>query len=181
MKTKKIFSAILVTAIFLSGQFVFSQTKKENKLSTDNSSYNTAIGLRVGETSGATIKPFFVGNNALEGVIGVWPYAFGLTGLYERHEKAFNTDGMRWYYGGGGHATFGTGNIYYVYYNGERRYYKYESGSLGLGIDGILGLEYKIKAIPFVVGIDVKPFLEINNSGALYIALDPGIGIKIAF
>ena len=155
-----------------------AQSNREKTATTD---YNTAIGLRAGQTSGMTIKHFFNDENAFEGIIGVWPYALGITGLYEVHKPAFDTEGMKWYYGGGGHATFGTNRIYYVYRNGDRYYYRYSSGNTGLGLDGILGLEYKIKPIPFAVSLDIKPFMEIDNDGIFYLSVDPGLGIKIAF
>jgi hypothetical protein len=145
------------------------------------SSYSTAIGLRAGETSGMTFKHFFNDVNAFEGIIGVWPYALGITGLYETHKPAFETEGFKWYYGGGAHARFGTNRIYYVYRNGERYYYRYSSGKIGLGLDGILGLEYKINPIPFALSLDIKPFMEIDNDGIFYMSVDPGLGIKVAF
>ena len=61
------------------------------------------------------------------------------------------------------------------------RYYHYHQGGIGLGIDGVIGLEYKIPTIPIAISIDVKPFLEVNTSGGAWLSLDPGLGIKIAF
>lgn len=182
MKTLNFLTAIFIVAGLFTQQFAAAQAKKEKvKPVIDEASYNTAIGLRAGQTSGLTIKHFFNEQNAFEGIVGVWPYAFGFTGLYEKHKTAFEMEGMKWYYGGGGHATFGTNRTYYVYRNGERYYYRYNSGDTGLGIDGILGLEYKIKAIPFAISLDMKPYMEINNAGTAYLSIDGGLGIKVAF
>lgn len=140
-----------------------------------NPNYNTAIGLRAGGTSGLTIKRF-VGNNAIEGIIGFAPNAFSITGLYEIHAAAFNEPGFKWYYGGGAHVAF-TGNNYY--WRDNSRYYR--NTGVGLGIDGIIGLEYKINPIPIAISLDLKPFVEMNTNGGIYSFIDPGLGIKVAF
>lgn len=157
-----------------------SQAQLHFNRSAESATYSTAIGLRAGETSGITFKKFVGGPNALEFIVGVWPYGFSATGLFEKHANA-GLDGLNWYYGGGGHVAVQSGRIYYAYRH--RRYdYYYRTGSdLGLGIDGIVGLEYKIKPIPFAVSLDLKPFLEVNTAGAAFIGLDPGLGVKVAF
>ncbi len=140
--------------------------------------YNTAIGLRAGFTSGLTVKHFFGGGNkAVEGIIGLWPYSTSITGLYEVHKGA-GTAGLNFYYGVGAHVAFRTSRIYYSrYYD---RYYRYYYNN-ALGIDGILGIEYKVPEIPFALSLDLKPFIEFHNDGYVYSALDPGLGLKIAF
>lgn len=167
-----------ITALFLVP--VSAQAQLNFNRSAESATYSTAIGLRAGETSGLTFKKFVGGPNAIEFIVGVWPYGFSATGLYERHANA-GLEGLNWYYGGGGHVAEQSGRIYYAYR--DRRYdYYYRSGSdLGIGIDGIVGLEYKIKPIPFAVSLDLKPFLEVNTAGAAFISLDPGLGVKVAF
>jgi hypothetical protein len=49
------------------------------------------------------------------------------------------------------------------------------------GVDGMLGLEYKIPPIPFAVSIDIKPLMEVYRDGDLFFGLDPGIGVKFTF
>lgn len=167
------------------GLFLYSGASAQQSFSrsAESSTYKTAIGLRAGQTSGLTIKHFVGSANALEFIVGVWPYGFSATGLFERHASA-GAEGLNWYYGGGGHVAVHSGRLYYYDYRyGNRRYdYYYRSGSdLGLGVDGVIGLEYKIKPIPFAVSLDLKPFIEVNTAGAAFIGLDPGLGIKVAF
>lgn len=140
--------------------------------------YNTAIGLRGGGTSGLTIKHFTGSNVALEGIIGLWDNAFSLTGLYEKHANAGAT-GLNWYYGGGFHIAAET----YRYNDRDHYYHRdhYREDGVGVGIDGIVGIEYKIVPIPFAVSVDLKPFLEINTHGGAFFALDPGLGLKFTF
>jgi hypothetical protein len=169
----KIWIKAMIIAGFMTATHVKAQTAPEGKVN-----YSTAIGLRGGETSGLTLKHFFSTGNAVEGIIGFWPAALSVTGLYEHHVGA-EVDGLNWYYGGGGHLAFQTRRIYYV--NEGMRYYRYTEDALGLGVDGILGIEYKIPPIPFALSIDVKPFFEINTRGHAFVALDPGLGLKVAF
>ncbi len=92
-------------------------------------------------------------------------------------------NGLECYYGAGGHAVEGTGRIYSgedsnpVYPRGDY----YGVGSGGIGIDGVLGLEYKIPPVPFAISFDIKPFLEFDTHGYGFMALDPGFGIKFIF
>jgi len=150
------------------------------QLATNSSAYRTAVGVRGGEASGLTIKHFVGGQDAIEGIVGLWYHGLSATVLYERHSSAFNVSGMNWYYGGGGHATIYSDRRYY-YYNGRRRADRYVRGSIGLGIDGVFGLEYKIPKAPIAVNLDVKPYVEVITSGGIWTSLDPGLGIKVTF
>jgi hypothetical protein len=176
MKTKSIMTGVAIIATLLSMKSIQAQTVVRNT-DMDKNTYKTAIGLRGGRTSGLTLKHFVGESTALEGIVGVWNRAWGVTGLYEKYTQA-GESGLFWYYGGGLHATFESGsNINYSPYD----YYYSSGGGMGLGIDGIVGLEYKIPPIPFALSLDLKPFFEINTSGNAFMALDPGIGIKVAF
>lgn len=150
----------------------------------NSANYHTAIGLRAGGTSGLTIKHFVANGNAIEGIIGAWPNAFSITGLYEWHVPQAGAPGLKWYYGIGAHAAVYR-DTYYYYREGNNgrpyRYYRYVGNGTGLGIDGILGLEYKIPPIPFAISLDIKPYVEFNTNNAIYTAFDPGLGIKFTF
>ncbi|MCB9195828.1 MAG: hypothetical protein H6598_06365 [Flavobacteriales bacterium] len=148
-------------------------------MAVNTPNYKTAIGVRGGETSGLTIKHFMNSHTALEGIVGVWNRGFSGTLLIERHQQAFNVDGLRWYYGFGGHATV-VGNRY-VWYNNGRRYAVYGDERIGLGIDGIAGIEYKIPKAPFALSFDLKPYVEVVSNGNVWMSLDPGLGIKVTF
>jgi hypothetical protein len=184
MKTK-IISTAIITAGLLFTLTVEAQTTTKTvtviesvPAYTTSNPYNTAIGVRAGETSGLTIKHFTGENRAIEAIVGIWPNALGLTALYEKHADA-DAEGLKWYYGGGGHINFATHRVTYTYREGERYVYHYYRNDAGFGIDGILGLEYKIPQIPFALSLDIKPFLEISNTGIVYVSLDPGLGIKV--
>lgn len=146
-------------------------------LAVNSYTYNTAIGVRAIGTSGITIKHFRSSNKALEGIIGFGPGALSATLLFETYLNAFDEPGLNWYYGIGGHIATQSD---WVYYDGIRRYNR-SSGDVGIGVDGIFGMEYKINEVPIAVSLDVKPFLEVTTGGNVYLAIDPGLGIKFAF
>jgi len=142
--------------------------------------YNTAIGLRLGETSGLTIKTAVADAAMLEGIVGIWNRGLSATLLYEIYAPAF-ASGLSWYYGGGGHVALVTHRSGYSWYDyGQRRFY-YNDGGAGIGIDGVAGLEYKIPKAPIAFSLDLKPFLEFNTRGGAWVSLDPGLGMRVAF
>lgn len=160
---------------------VFSQLKFDDRPVTKRPDYKNAIGIRAGETSGITYKHFFNNYNAVEAILGIWPNALGFTALYEKHAPT-GLSGLKVYYGAGAHIVGETVNYYNdrdYYIEGYR--YRYDRNGFGAGIDGILGIDYKIPAIPFSISLDVKPLIELNGGGNIFTAIDPGIGIKVAF
>lgn len=138
-------------------------------------SYKTAIGVRGIGTSGLTIKHFTKANTALEGIVGFYPNAFSVTLLVEKYALAFDEPGLRWYYGIGGHIATQSDVIK------NDGIYRRESSDIGFGVDGIFGIEYKIQDVPIAVSFDLKPFFEVSTDGNAFIALDPGLGVKVTF
>ncbi len=120
--------------------------------------YNTGIGLRGGFASGLTVKHFLNESKAVEGIFDSRWHGFSITGLYEIHAEAFNTPRLNWYYGVGAHIGFWNGQ-YYRNYDNRKDY-------TVIGIDGILGLEYNFEEIPFNLGIDWKPALNLVSNSA---------------
>ncbi len=137
--------------------------------------YRYAVGLRAGETSGITFK--FPVRNAMnvELIAGFWTDWINLTALLEKNAPAFNVEGMNWYYGGGGHLSLLTNDV-----RNHGRYYN-RGEDFAIGIDGIVGLEYKIPPIPLAISLDLKPLIEVYRNGDVYVGIDPGLGIKFTF
>ena len=65
--------------------------------------YTTGIGLRGGLYNGVTFKHFLGEKNAFEGILTSRWLGYKITGLYEIHNQAFHADGLKFYYGIGGH------------------------------------------------------------------------------
>src|SRR5258706_17487 len=105
--------------------------------------YNTAVGFRVGGTTGIDGKFFIKQSKAIEGIVGSFGNGISFTGLVEKYSPVYNATGLYVYYGGGGHLAF---------YNGQGRYYGYfgreidyhRNNDLGFGINGIVGFEYRM-------------------------------------
>lgn len=130
-----------LTILLALGCFIFSNAQD----------YNTGIGLRGGFANGLTIKHFVTQRAAFEGIISSRWRGLELTGLYEVHGRAFNTERMKWYIGFGGHVGFWNGDYAKPYWGEPGTKYTV------VGVDGILGLEYSFLEIPFNIGIDWKP------------------------
>ena len=46
-----------------------------------------------------------------------------------------------------------------------------------VGLDLILGLDYKFKSLPVNIGIDVKPFVDVFDGTSLF--MDVGLSVRI--
>jgi len=120
--------------------------------------YRSSVGLRAGLSYGATLKHFIATSDALEGILTTRWGGFNITGLYERHSRAFDVDRMYFYYGGGAHIG--------VWGGGSNPWFDDNETYTVIGVDGIIGLEYVFTEIPFNISLDWKPgFNLIGYSG----------------
>ena len=126
-------------------------------------SYNWAVGARIGgEQSGISVKHFFNASDAIEGVVG-FPYdgAVNFLAMYERHLPVIG-EGFSFYYGGGAHIG------------------AWDHDEFAFGVDGVVGLEYKIKPIPLALSLDYKPSFNLVKHFHWHM-VDFGLGIKFTF
>lgn len=171
----------LATTLFLIAAGLKLEAQNEISPKVNTFDYNNAIGVRLGETSGLSFKHKFSNHNALEAIVSFWPYTIGLTGLYEYHHTT-GAPGLNWYVGGGGHINAGRMYSNYYFYNrGDRYVYVQRRDAIAVGIDGVLGLEYKFRPVPFAISADIKPFVETTSYGYIYTSIDPSIGLKFTF
>jgi hypothetical protein len=134
---------ILFTAIFICITLIsFSQEMNTG------SNYTTAVGIKV-YPGAIDIKHFIKPNIALEGVGYFWQYGFRSTVLYEIHGNINNVDGLKWYLGPGGHVGF-----YNTKWTSD---YPSRQSGVAIGIDGVLGLDYKIQGVPIDISFDWQP------------------------
>ena len=117
--------------------------------------YINSIGLRAGLSTGITFKHFLSSNDALEGILTTRWGGFNITGLYERHGRAFDTDNLYYYYGGGAHIGMMSGR--------NNGWLENTNTYAVIGIDGIIGLEYVFEEIPFNISLDWKPSFNLNG------------------
>jgi hypothetical protein len=140
-------------------------------LCANGQEYKTGVGLRLGSSSGFTIKHFVNRRAAIEGLLLTKWHGFDLTGLYEVQQKAFDTDHLDWYYGFGAHIGFYNGD--YVEWGAAGRTYNI------VGIDGILGLEYTFEDAPINIGLDLKPALNFVGYSGFW--TDIAISVRYVF
>ncbi|MEQ9422939.1 MAG: hypothetical protein RJQ09_00880 [Cyclobacteriaceae bacterium] len=168
---KGLIKGIVVTIMFLTFGTLTNEVRAQ---------YKTGAGLRFGGTSGVSLKHFYKPNAAYEGILGIFNNGFSITGLIERSAPAFDAPGLYWYYGAGAHVAL---------YDNHGRLHGFgrdindrDSDDIGLGIDGIVGLEYKIPDnVPLSISMGLKPFLEIDSDGDWDLAPDPAITIRYIF
>ena len=146
--------------------------------SVTRAQYRTAIGLRVGGTSGIDIKHQFMDRFYGEAILGSFSNGLSLTGLVEKMAPVINAEGLYFYYGGGAHiAVYNDKEIFYSRFGREVKYH--DNNDVAIGINVIGGLEYKLPDnIPLAISMDVKPFIEIGSGGYVGFAFDPSLGLK---
>jgi hypothetical protein len=138
--------------------------------------YTTALGVKFLDGAGITLKHFVKNNHALEGTLFFWNRGSRLTGLYEFNFDIKGAPGLKWYVGPGAHVGFYSDN----YYN--RKYYYYDGRYNGtfIGIDGVLGLDYKINKAPLNLSLDWQPSFEFGT-GRGFIGNWGGFAIRYTF
>ncbi len=145
MMKKILFFIFLLTVI--ANTESYSQSK--------GSSYKTALGVKFYPGAGITIKHFIKSNVALEGIGYFWRDGVRITGLYEFHGNINGAPGLKWYVGPGAHIS--------VWNDDWKRRYPTRTGGASIGIDGVLGLDYKFKGAPINMSIDWQPSVDIVN------------------
>jgi len=139
--------------------FTFTASAQNN-----SSSYKTAVGVKF-YPGAITVKHFVKETAAIEGIGYFWDKGFRFVGLYELHYDLFQVEGLKWYVGPGAHIGF---------YND-----KYYEGNTLFGIDGIIGVDYKIKGAPLNLSIDWNPSFEFGDGSGF--ESFGGLAIRFAF
>lgn len=107
--------------------------------------YKTAAGLRIGSDEfGFTIQQKILEKTTLEGLVTASPREITATILGEQH---FPMLGQRFNYYLGGGAHGGRLKDYGAIY----------------GVDAIVGLEYKVNGLPFLLSADLKPAIHFRH------------------
>lgn len=125
--------------------------------------YKAAVGLRAGYNNGVTGKYFIQRDVAIEGLIALRWSGVNITGLYEKHKfSAFKERRLNWFYGFGAHIGFWGTSSTNPWFNDD------DGSHVVIGVDGIVGLEYNIKEIPFNISIDWKPAVNIIGKSNMW-------------
>lgn len=127
--------------------FTVVTVSAQRSKSYSSTSYQTALGVKF-YPGAVSIKHFVNSQAALEGLGYFWDRGFRITGLYEIHGDINGAPGLKWYIGPGAHVGF---------YNT-----KWGGGS-SFGVDGVLGLDYKINSAPINLSLDWQPSFEFGE------------------
>lgn len=142
---KKLVYAFLLVAFMAVGNETMAQ------------GYNTGIGLRAGVGNGITVKHFLTEKGAIEGILHSRWRGLVITGLYEVHNDIREVRGLRWFYGGGAHVGTWNANRGNTPWGEPNRSYTV------IGLDGIIGLDYKFTDAPVNLSLDYKPAFNISG------------------
>jgi hypothetical protein len=156
--------SIFIICYSLSIHFIASAEQKHSQLFLSIRTRSKSLGW-----CRYYIQTFFSGNNAGEFIGYFWNRGFRLTGLYEIHGDFADAQGLKWYVGPGAHLGF------YDYYDHHNNHI---DGTY-IGIDGVLGLDYKFNGAPINISIDWQPSFEFGD----YVGFSHygGLGIRYTF
>lgn len=118
------------------------------------SSYKTALGVKF-YPGAISFKTFTSSRTALEFNGYFWQYGTRITGLYEYYGGINGAPGLKWYAGFGAHIGFWNDNW-------KKDYPTRESGA-AFGIDGVIGLDYKITGAPINLSLDWQPSFNLTG------------------
>ena len=132
--------------------------------------YNRALGLKFPGGLSLTYKKFFTDTRNLEAQFTAWHEGFRVAGLYEFNFYSFDkVPELSWFVGPGAHIGF------------WKSTYEKEYGSKAdVGIDGIIGLDYKFKNVPINVSVDWQPAVTLIGSAG-FTPVFGGIAIRYTF
>lgn len=155
---------ITTISFLLITYFANSQVSTEQYTSP----YKKAIGIKL-NPGALSYRSFYTRNKAVEVMGFISIDGFQLTILNEKYTPFANAENLTWYIGYGGHFNLWS----------ER--YKLDNPSktagVAVGVDGMLGLDYKLKNTPINLSVDIQP--AFNFVGASYFDLGwGGIGIR---
>lgn len=131
---KKLFLIAVITAAF-----GFS--------SNAQSTYTSSVGVKFSPGT-ITYKHFIADRYALEGLAVFNRFGTRFGGLFEIHKQLEAVEGLNWYFGPGTHLSF---------FNSK------SGGSVTVGIDGVVGLDYKFPRLPLNLSLDWQPYLQFGN------------------
>ncbi len=141
----------------------YSGIASAQKIKQPKPSYKTAVGVKFSPLA-VSIKSMSGKKKAFE-FLGYFNHGFRLTVLAEYYGNINEDKNFKWYIGGGGHVGFAS---------------KAYGGDAKLGIDGVIGLDYKFKGLPLNLSIDWQPSYGFGDDEN-FTANWGGIGVRYCF
>ena len=159
-------------------------------LPTQAQYYSNSMGLRYGHTSAITYKRFFNKVGALELMASGKNRGFQAGAIYQFHKPmpiGFN-ENFYAYYGIGGHFGYEVRKELVLQQpvnpgsNPDPDFERKDRTQLALGIDPILGFEYRWLAVPITISVDIKPYFQMLGMRFAETRFwDVGVALKYVF
>jgi hypothetical protein len=144
--------------------------------------YTRETGIRAGDNISGTYRMYIKDDQAFEGMFFLGRHGATFTILKEHFQPVLGqiSENLFFEYGYGAHAGF----RYQDHYTVLQR--TYDMGDFRttpvLGLDGLVGLEYRFPDLPFLISLDVKPYFEYSTIQIFSLYLKSiGISIKYRF
>lgn len=119
--------------------------------------YKTSLGVKISSGVAASYKSFVTSKNAFEAQSTFFKQGIRLVGLYEFHFFTIQgAPGLGWYIGPGAHVGYW-----------KKNYRDQYNSTADIGIDGVLGLDYKIPNTPINLSLDWQPSYSILGTAGL--------------
>lgn len=137
---------------------------------SSQTSYKQAAGIKFPGGLSFTYKKFITDKNSLEAQLTTWNKGLRVSGLYEFNFHSFSTiSGLAWFAGPGAHVGFW-----------KDKFEKSYNSKVDIGIDGIIGLDYKFNQLPVNVSVDWQPSVTLaGNAG--FTPVYGGIAVRYTF
>lgn len=132
-------------------------------VTTSWAQYDRSAGVRLGSSSGFTFKKFIHEEEAFELLLSGRNDGLQLTGTYQFHKPLNFNFSDRFYlnYGAGGH--FGYESRRRILHQTDpfgRQFINDNHKEFTMGVDGIIGIEYRWLKVPITFGLDIKPYFD---------------------
>ena len=137
----------------------------------EGTDYRTALGFKY-YPAGITLKQFVSRHVALEAIGYIRQQGFRLTLLSAYHDHLGNVPGLNWYAGPGLHVGFRSDRWKASHPDGPRK--------TPFGVDGVLGVDYKLRGLPLNLSIDWQPSFTFSGEN-IFEAGWGGVAIRYAF
>jgi hypothetical protein len=144
--------------------------------------YTRDGGIRIGDSFTATIRQHSDDEQALEGLLYIGRGGMTITILKEYFKPALSqiSGNLFFMYGFGAHVGYRNMDHYEVF-NRTYRLDEWRFTPL-LGIDGLVGVEYRFPEFPALISLDMRPYFEYSTIQIFSIYLQSiGISFKYRF
>lgn len=144
--------------------------------------YTRDAGLRLGDVFTITYRQQMDDDQAMEGFVSVGRGGMTFTVLKEYFVPTLShlSENLYFQYGFGAHVGFRNMDHYRVL----NRTYELDDWTVSplLGLDGMIGIEYRFPDLPVLISLDVKPYFEYSITQIFGLYLQSfGISMKYRF